>query len=242
MEVPRPEKHSNEEDPTTYSSLNPEKGRFSIDESGLVYTNTFGEKFHEITEYPLAQLFMSKILKGIVNVSDVVVIDNEDATKFFSKEYEVAAINEGLREDEITADLLLLRVVFNDWDHDRYEGDNLAFDPNNKGYYFDFGRFGKEFFKHARKLPPNLSGETMRILHSKLLDLRKRFDIEEGDMFGSIVRKISSDAYCNQDIFFERAFGTPDVEISVEDVRDQFVQRIDRILHDLENRDKRLLH
>lgn len=123
-----------------------------------------GEKFHKIDpSLAPSQKLLSLILKGVINVSDVVRVGDD----YYSHEQNFDYIEPG-KEDiiaEVTADLFIIRRVFKDPDHKYYlkndfsrariekkypnsvlEHHNLRVDEANKKLnFFDFETYGNDW-------------------------------------------------------------------------------------------------
>ena len=162
-------------DPTTYSPLVPGEA----------------DVLHPVPpeKQPQKQQAIARLLKGVVNVSDLI----ETPQGFVSKEMPLENVTEPTRMNEVLADIELLSLVFNDYDH-ALEGDhnldgaiavsghqNLRIE-NGRATYYDFDRGTL-----ARAVVPKLREEVpegaLRILVDKLDALYGRFRGEEGKQF-----------------------------------------------------------
>lgn len=132
-----------------------------------------GEKFHKIdSSLAPSQKLLSLILKGVINVSDVVRVGDD----YYSHEQNFDHIEPG-KEDiiaEMTADLFIIRRVFDDPDHKYFlknyssrariekeypnsvlEHHNLRVDEaNRKLNFFDFETYGNDWLHKIKVEKP----------------------------------------------------------------------------------------
>ncbi len=81
-----------------------------------------GERFYKISHRPESQRLLALILKGVINVSDIVKVGNE----YYSHEQDFNNIkpsNEDIAA-EATADLFIITQIFGDYDHEYYHSDS----------------------------------------------------------------------------------------------------------------------
>lgn len=127
-------------DPTQYSALPPTelsgiRNRESV--------NTEAGRFHRFVEpdkkeHGAAEQFTARLLKGIINVSDVVSVqDSKGGTQYFSREMLVANIESETSNDELRADAYIFKHVFNDHDHKYGDPHNLN-QKSGRAAHFDF--------------------------------------------------------------------------------------------------------
>lgn len=166
-----------------------------------------GEKFHKIdSRLAPSQKLLSLILKGVINVSDIVKVGDD----YYSHEQNFDYI-EPSKEDiiaEVAADLFIIRRVFDDPDHKYYlkndfsrakiekkypnsvlEHHNLRVDEANKKLnFFDFEVYGNDWL-HKIKIekPKCIKKMFKREFTNKLFDsdLQKK----RKDMTRDILRK-----------------------------------------------------
>lgn len=175
-------------DPTTFSSLPP--GEY--EKSGETIVTSEGERWHRIRgDAAEVQQVVARLLKGILNVSDVVEIRTGSSRTFYSKEMPHADIEQATSPEETEADLMLLNLLFGDNDHEVFEtgGKNLTKQDDRVSYY-DFhiakGNFlDKERHQasHMRGLVKLLTPEAKKVLKEKLLILKQRLEGGEGKRF-----------------------------------------------------------
>ncbi len=132
------------------------------------------------------QQVVARLLKGIVSVADVVAKTDAGGTRHFSKIMPHERIADHTSNDEIYADIELMRLIFNDTDRsystkDDYMGElasNLKVE-DGKATYYDFG--SAEFNIDAPMKPQRREGNrALDILAQKVDLLVERFQGEEG--------------------------------------------------------------
>lgn len=95
-----------------------------------------GEKYFKLREentHASAQFVVSKLLKGIVNVADVVEHDGE----FYSREINLEHIRESTSLEKRMVGYVILRELFQDGDHDESQNNIKISDTGHM--FFDFG-------------------------------------------------------------------------------------------------------
>lgn len=180
-------------DPTTYSALSP-TGSFehvgTVRERGEgkmhlndVYESE-GDTWYELSgSSAAAQRIASRLLKGIIPVSDVVERDG----KYYSKYMQHERINERLSEDEVRADFELMQLILDDSDHllvgdprnsTKSVGHNARLEQGTATYH-DFGElhFGREEPPMRRKAFTQQG--YVRLLHN-LERIREQYESPEG--------------------------------------------------------------
>ncbi len=212
-------KASTEADPTTYTSLPvgelKEVGRADIelhnyaiveDASGTRYVD-MSEKFAKpgATEQAVAAM-----LKGIINVSDVVTVSDEQGTKYYSKIVELDKTpNTTLQE--MNADVALVETIFNDPDRSiafgTQEDHNLVRDEKRmKVAYFDFGgvksHFWREGYINQKRAIGALDSVGLAYLEDKLHTLKDRLSGEQGEAFLRSILERSGETIPNMFSFF----------------------------------------
>lgn len=152
-----------------------------------------GRRFYEIDSHPRDQIFLSRLLKGVIPVSDVVY--DKKTKKFYSYEIPLERVSEGNPlpyNDDRIAQVRILGWIFNDYDHTTW-GTNMN-STNNKHVFYDF-----EFFKHfwdevdwkpVRRLVQHGVEGVVKELFKHSQPLKARFDSEEGFSF---IRSIVED-------------------------------------------------
>ena len=204
-------------------NINPEKSSIREEILELIETDNgayldkeSGEIFHKIKKFPETQRFVSLLLKGVINVSDIVEYNGE----YFSHEQNIEKLNssEPFSEDEINADRFILSTIFNDSDHyksiftdhrnninewNKIEYYNLAIDKNtNKKYYYDFGAVEfeypniktpaqlEEYTEMIRKYLQRYKPEELSIVHKKVgVLLQNLFNKNDYEHFKAIVER-----------------------------------------------------
>lgn len=188
-----------------------------ISDNGVYIDKESHEIFHKINKFPETQRFVSLLLKGVINVSDIVKYKDE----YFSHEQNIQKLDssESFSEDEINADNFILTTIINDNDHykskntfalnhhndqdewNKIEYVNMAIDKNsNKRYYYDFeaAEFEypavetpaqlKEYIDLVSEYLKNFSAETLVIVHRKVGLLIENLFNENGfESFKAIV-------------------------------------------------------
>lgn len=186
-------------DPTTYSMLPPEKVHTKIirplGEYSLPVRTAEGETYYELSGLhdPRGQQVVARMLKGILNVADVVTVPSSDGeNKYYSWKLPHNKIEDETTKEQVIAEQLLLQYLFNSKDHmfnrysdwannGRYEGDKLS--------HFDFGEDAYNFLEtptgrdsvvaQLQQMKP----DTITHLKSKVSELESRFDGEQGKKF-----------------------------------------------------------
>ncbi|GEM_PF-1367962 len=250
---------TNEADPTTYSSLPPEKFKHTDTITILdthtneeverkVYTDDRGSRYFEITHFPRTQLFIARVLKGIVNVTDVHMIKparKDQEPLFLSKELSIEKI-EQKPDADLRADLYVLGSVFRDVDRSfpkpKYrqaktdlteprKGGNMRMD-DGRTFQFDFESPHFTFFPPYKMMDEELDAnlakfsteEATRTLE-KLTTLAERVAGEEGMDF---LRRTSTAAGQNAFDLFKPVYGST---VSYEGVdEDTVLERFANVL------------
>lgn len=193
-------------DPTTYSKLNPVG---EMEKIGTVVTR--GTREHDVfkhendTYYKIedgpSQQVITRLLKGIINVSDIVTREGEADPEFFSRHIPLDKVEERVTQDEVLADIRLLGAIFSDTDRARVkDGYNNAQQADSKVSFYDFGesRFSNEsesnLSVYVDQVYKKLPFKALVRLKEKLTLLRERLSNEEGKKF---FMKIYSDAVKN---------------------------------------------
>ena len=190
------EKAQTEADPATYSSLSPSDLEH-IDTNHYNYAvvrDTHGNRYVDVTEKwgytgPTERV-VALLLKGIVNVSDLVRVESESGVKYYSKVMEVEKTKDATMQ-EMQADMALIHILFKDVDHSfesRDGGDhNLIRDKSKKKiFFFDFGGamfgFWPKNSEHGDPLE-DLDSFAVHKLTEKLQALHTRISGAEGTQF-----------------------------------------------------------
>lgn len=212
-------------DPTTYSALPPEGamhplGTVRSREEGK-YVNPVvesdGEVWYRLEEgsEPRKQQLAARLLKGIVNVADVVERDGE----YWSKRLPHELIHERISTEETEADLELLNLILDDSDHftvvteSGHPGHNARLEDETSSY-FDFSESSFKPWSMNGLRRRRLKKAALERLDRKLSELAGRFDSPEGKTFA-------------RDIY-ESTGGTMAAETAFEDFYTTLVTRIHR--------------
>ncbi|HBH71349.1 MAG: hypothetical protein UU88_C0007G0020 [Parcubacteria group bacterium GW2011_GWC1_42_11] len=186
-------------DPTTYSILPPEKVQTKIirplSEYSLPVRTAEGETYYELSGLhdPRGQQVVARMLKGILNVSDVVAVPATDGeNKYYSWKLQHGKIEDENTREQMIAEQLLLQYLFNSKDHmfnkysdwannGRYDGGKLS--------HFDFGEDAYKFLETPTGRGSSIAQfmqmkpDTITYLKGKVSELESRFTGEEGKKF-----------------------------------------------------------
>lgn len=185
-------------DPASYSMLPPEEMRTKVirplNEIGLPVRTAEGETYYELggAHDPRGQRAVARMLKGILNVSDIVSLpDAGGDEKFYSWKTPLKGIEQNTTKEQFAAEQMLLGYVFNSNDHlfNRMSGwvNNGRYE-NEKAVHFDFGEDAYNFLRKPDReyLVAQLkqqSPETVAYLNGKVSELQDRFEGEQGRTF-----------------------------------------------------------
>jgi hypothetical protein len=197
-------KVTQEADPTTYSEVAFAEGEEKKDlgkaaegyENQLVSSR--GEKYVKLGhgESDSSQFVTAKLLKGILNVSDII---KDEKGEFYSKVMPIDKIQEETSDAEIEGDFFVIRALTGDGDHDfTPASENLKGGAKNiiredgKAVHFDFG--------YSRELNPAINNaeqakytgtEALQLADKKLDAIYKRLNGTMGTLFLKSVMKES---------------------------------------------------
>lgn len=196
-------------DPTAYSVLPPAGAE--LRDTGIRLDSDHEEKtLHEsdrgafipVDQEPVVQQFVARLLKGIVNVSDVVSVEDERGeTRYFSRVMPLDKIDEPSDAAERRADAGLLATLFFDGDHgtettsERPQLQNYR-EEGDKHAFYDFGiaePFNSEFRRYLvpHYLERASDPEALAHMERKLGMLANRLAGDEGkDFVGSLISQI----------------------------------------------------
>ncbi len=175
-----------EADPTSYSSLD----TFQIPISKGKNVEIEGKEYHEIKHSPELQQMISRMLKGIIPVSDIIRNENPETgeVKFYSRIMPLDQIEHSTDQEEVKADIFILKHVLGD--HDRGLDHNMLL-QGGKAVYFDFENARFSIFNRTQEYIDNATeslkgtsdiGELQYIV-TKLDLLNERFSGESGERF-----------------------------------------------------------
>lgn len=223
-----------ETDPTTYSPVIPEGGltatgkeipnkRYPIYEDGV-------SEYVRLKEDGPRQEVVARLLKGVINVADVVSVPVERGREYFSKIMPHDQIDASSSEVDIRADLEVISLVFNDQDRNfrmphEYGG---AFEHNlrqegGKVSHFDFGEAELNIDAPFRGSVRYDSTMLLQKTREKLDALKEKFSGDEGRAhFLSIIA--ASGKHPAKLFPYSGASGSPEV------LYEGFISRIDRAI------------
>ena len=185
-------------DPSKYSAL-PEKGKLrkTDRQPDSFYENRIhenaDEQYVEVFQNPKLQQVISRLLKGILNVSEVVQHPDQDAV-YLSRVLPTERIENKTPKGEMQADLIILEALFGDADHELktlpilplVSGTNFIRKKGRTAYY-DFGAGSRMFsdvpeaaYEKIRHLNNPLAKQ---ILLQKIRLLTEQFSGEAGKEF-----------------------------------------------------------
>lgn len=157
-----------------------------------------GEVYWEILKWPETQQLITRILKGIMPISDIIRYqpDESRAPRFFSKELRLSETEERAGPDEINADVFILEAVFRDDDHSffkdstQYQHHNLI-RSGDKYTLYDFEAVRSQFFSARNPLEvqmlminlKKLTPESKKLILQKLDLIQERVAEEKGREF-----------------------------------------------------------
>lgn len=196
------EKAHEEADPTTYSSL-PVKHLKQV----RTETNTYGyrvmedpegNKYIDLSgkrgEPGATEMAVASLLKGIVNVSDIIAVDDGTETRHYSKIMEINKTHT-MSVQEIMADIAVFCLIFNDSDHflfqnHRHDQNIITEKEKTRAIYFDFGESKYSFWdplsyihKRTTEALEALDESGFGFLTQKLHQLQKQLEGESGFLF-----------------------------------------------------------
>jgi len=146
-------------DPTMASLLTPPQDSLRVirknDYGRDVVAGPDGLLLHEIIQNETDQMFLARLLKGVIPVSDIVFV--KDDGRFYSQEIPLEDVMSGAdyTYDKVNAriDILILDLIFSDGDHSLRKridspvvGHNAQSD-GTKTVFYDFGAFPGGFFE-----------------------------------------------------------------------------------------------
>lgn len=201
------EKISKSEDPSTFTPYNIELEEIEEDlrddpdyvrgETGhlKLFRDQDGNTYYErVSAAPQNEYIISKLLKGVINVSDVVEVNGS----YFSKNMDLEAIEEKTSGPEQAADMILLYALFDDTDHKlgkRYSK-NAAI-KNGRATYFDFDvariPTGNESNEHRNSLIEDLNNsEDPESILQKAISIRVDRGVakKEAEIYSHLLNKI----------------------------------------------------
>ncbi len=202
-----------EADPTTYSILSIGKKRTKILRNPFVKyklpLKTDGkENYYELCNdgphSPKGQQVISRMLKGVINVSDIISeVGVDGVKKYYSLEMNHEKIEQKSTKEMVRADQLFLEFIFNSNDHhlNMYSGwANNALLKNDKVSHFDFGEDAYYFLSKPKNIDTlvmqiqQLKREDFLYLKEKVVMLNEQFSGEEGRLFFDSIIKSTGES------------------------------------------------
>lgn len=240
---------TSETDPTTYSSLQSQSPLEEVGRASDIYhyklvQNNEGEEYVRLSKPEdrpvVVEQLVSRLLKGIVNVSDVIAEPTESGKPvYYSRVMPLEKIRDEAATGEFEVDRLILGFVFNDWDHKLMPEHSYAQNLNiadNKFTHYDFGnarfffdsKYNSFWRDDAARNLPTLAPGTRLLLKAKLQQLKERVSGGEGLKFlDAIVRDTG--------VPLAQMFEVADTdEITTRVFQHEIVARIDSWLQALE--------
>lgn len=240
------EGHYKAADPTTYSALPPTEELTQVGMANSARADFFGygpvypvletaskERYTSLEGkggVALAEQVVARILKGIVNVSDIV--STQDGV-VLSKNMPLEHIEHKTSRDEVAADLAILAHVFGDSDHNLRNGRNI-YSANGKHAYYDFA-YAHELLLHfsdsetgMNPAPSDgkpISRSVAALIRQKSEALYARLEGPEGlaflnAIFAATKRKPS-------ELFERQKYSTDSgAEVTAERIRDLLLKRL----------------
>lgn len=139
------------------------------------------------------QQVVARMLKGILNVSDVVAVpDSHGEEKYYSWKTPLDKISDESTKEQVEAEQMLLRYLFNSRDHmfNRYsDWANNGRYKDGKLVHFDFGEDAYRFLEAPSDRDSllarlrNMRPKTLSSLRDKVTELQARFEGESGKAF-----------------------------------------------------------
>jgi hypothetical protein len=149
-------------DPTKSSVISFDSGKFKnreLDEPNCIETATddFGRRFKALksptsletflTDGP-DQMFLVRMIKGIIPVSDVVFVTNKKGSgSFYSREMPLDDIEDDSERsygrDNVIVDMFILNMIFHDGDHEINPRNWNMLSKESHFAFFDFDSFAK---------------------------------------------------------------------------------------------------
>lgn len=168
----------------------------------IFFDKETGEKYYQIQMGEEGQQFVSLILKGVIPVSDVVTVVNDDAeTLYLSREINTQDYQTEVDTLDARASTQLLKIIFCDSDHivSKKNPHNIQFTDGKFVIYdlhqaaWDF--LDSPFFDKNLEATKFLSLELLQKLKSKLEAFEKQITGSEGRRFASAVyQKVFAEA------------------------------------------------
>ena len=188
-----------ETDPTTFSPLPLGKEPvFVAGHAGRQVYEHEDETYFKLLKARSKQQIVSRLLKGIFPVADVVRTDSE----YYSKELNHELIESKSSLEEAEVDVLVLELVFRDRDHSVWnevgEGKNTKWDMDTHSIFdFDLSDLpangasanSNEFAYPIKRRLDDLSPEQIGYLQRKLQEMRERFEGVDGGAFIESIAK-----------------------------------------------------
>lgn len=193
------------------------------------YVDLNGRNMFLISENPKKQQFITRFLKSFVNTADIL----EYEEKYYSVKTNEQSLKRTEKMDEaLYVDILILRFLFNDFDHRLKYLDNKYYNvkvfEDKKYYLFDFGKL--DFWR--------------KVNNERMLEILNKLNIEQRqymqkvlksilDLYSSVVGKELMDSivtYSKKEIceIFERGDSE---KYDVEFFRTELLNRVQNMLN-----------
>ena len=235
-------------DPTTFSELPPNTLEYvGVNEShqskNAIYRDENKILWYEISKSVDQQMFLARLLKGLLPVSDVVHISpNSQFPKviYLSKGMPLKNIKETHSSDESYAESTLFNIIFQETDRSGLHGGNVRSmkvgDDEYKTAHFDFQSFAQNFFLTKGESPEKIKEilveekdkfpQRFEHVYSKLKDMKKRFGEKEGlDFIRSVSESIPNGVNLG---------GTDDAELVIVHIHKKINKQIDLALKSIQ--------
>lgn len=231
-------------DPKTYSTVGTKIEDLQPDtsaEEGWFLDVETGDRYYELSQAPRTQILVARMLKGIIPVSDIILLEDPDSglIRVFSKEMNLDAAKEEVAEYSYVADIMFLKMVFRDSDHGPGHNMNIA-ENFSKHFLHDFGEseqvFGEDHYLVDESAWVGELQQSSLEVQVRLRELLQNFlvqlDSEEGLKF---VEAILNSVPAEDKLYLNEKEDFLNDELhNAETIRDYFVKRAQKLLQILE--------
>lgn len=193
-----------------------------------VMQDVHGRVYYEIRGVPKTQMFLVRLLKGVIPVSYVVY--DRKSGKYYSYEVPVTEMELQNAHAKETASYIL-EYVFRDGDHDSH---NYVSVGNMRHVFYDF-EFVIDFWypctENVQKAFLDMGKDKRDALTRRLVVLKRHVSGEDGENFiGNILSSVSKIPGDMPEIFKERTVGGVKMHPTVEMFQSEVLRRIDAML------------
>lgn len=230
-------------DPKLYSVLPPKAENLELDpndEYGWLVDQSTGDRYYEISQAPRTQMLVARLLKGVLPVSDVLVVEDSATgkVKILSKEMNLEETEDESCDAAHIADAYFLDFVFRDNDHGP-DKNMVISEDFKKHFLYDFGEseqiFGEDFYVSSEEVMNNqlqaMPRDIQTLLRDRLQSFVGRLESDEGLAFVQAVLASIPDEgdVCSEpfEIFLNEELH------DAETLRDYFLDRAKDILQRL---------